>query len=107
MTWSKAANSEKVLFTALSLLFDRNDKLLHLMLNPDVPKLMATSDVIKIRAQGFSPSEQLLVRIGLDAWNGSGGIHFNELYENIDPHNFQKILLVLNYLYSPNQAVLF
>lgn len=107
MTWSKATDSEKVLFQALSLLFHRNENLLHLMLNPDCPKLMAPSEVIKARAIGLSSSEQLLVRIGLDAWNGSGGIHFNELYETLDPHNFQKMLLVLNFLYSPQQAILF
>ncbi|NOT80992.1 MAG: hypothetical protein HOP07_18550 [Bacteriovoracaceae bacterium] len=67
MTWSKAADSEKVLFRAISLLFYRNENLLHLMLNPDYPKLMAPPEVIKRRAQGFSSSEQLLVRIALDA----------------------------------------
>lgn len=107
MTWSKAADSEKVLFRAISLLFYHNENLLHLMLNPDYPKLMAPPEVIKSRAQGFSSSEQLLVRIALDAWDGSGGIHFNELYEKLDPQNFQKMLLVLNYLYSPQQAIHF
>lgn len=107
MTWSNADDSDKVLLRALSLLFHRNEKLLHLMLNPDSPRLIAPSDVIKIRAQYLSSSEQLLVRIGLDAWDGTGGIHFNELYQKLDSHNFQKMLLFLNYLYSPEEAILF
>jgi hypothetical protein len=107
MSWSNASDGDKILRRALSLLFHRNDKLLHFMLNPDYPRLMASSDVLKIEAQCFSSSEQLLIRIGLDIWDGSGSIHFNELYENLDHRNFQKMLLILNYLYSPEEAILF
>ncbi|NOT80801.1 MAG: hypothetical protein HOP07_17585 [Bacteriovoracaceae bacterium] len=53
MTWSKAADSEKVLFRAISLLFYRNENLLHLMFNPDYPKLMAPPEVIKGRRKAF------------------------------------------------------
>ena len=77
------------------------------MVNPDTPKLTAPSVVIQRKIKGLSSSEQLLARIGLDVWDGSGGIHFNELYEKLDPMNFQRVLLVLNYLKSPHEAVLF
>lgn len=107
MTWSKAHEGEKVLLRALTLLLSQNENLLHLILNPDQPKLAASPETIKERAQDFSPSERLLVRIALDTWNGSGGLHFNELYEKLDHQNFQKMLLVLNYLYSPKQAIIF
>ena len=107
MNWQTADNGDQILLRALSLLYHRNDKLLHFMLNPDTPRLATSSDTIKERARSLSSGEQLLVRIGLDAWDGSGGIHFNELYQKLDPIHFQKVLLVLNYLYSPNEAVLF
>jgi hypothetical protein len=107
MLWSTADHGEKILKRALSLLFHRNDNLLHFILNPDYPRLRAPSDVIKEQARSFSSSEQILIQIGLDIWDGSGGIHFNDLYENLDQRNFQKVLLVLNYLYSPEEAILF
>jgi hypothetical protein len=107
MGWKNADNNDRILKRALSLLFHRNEKLMHLMLNPDTPRLMSTSELIKNHSLGFSSSEQLLVRIALDIWDGSGGIHFNELYENLDQRNFQKMLLVLNYLYSPEELILF
>ena len=107
MSWENADNNDKTLKRALSLLLHRNDKILHLMLNPDNPRLMASPAVLKGHSQAFSSSEQLLLRIALDIWDGSGGIHFNEVYENLDHRNFQKMLLVLNYLYSPEEAILF
>ena len=106
-SWNTADCSDKILLRTLSLLYEKNENLLHFMLNPDTPRLTASSEVIKDRGQGFSSGEQLLIRIGLDVWNGSGGIHFNELYQKLDPFNFQKVLLILNYLYSPGQAILF
>ena len=107
MNWSTADSEDKMLLKILSFLYGNNEKLLHVILNPDTPKLIAPSDIIKKRCRGFSSSEQLLIRVGLDIWDGSGGIHFNELYENLDSGNFQKVLLVLNYLYSPHRATLF
>lgn len=101
------ADGDRILFEALSLLYGRNEKLLHMLLNPDLPRLIVPSEVIKTGSQSLSSGEQLLIRVGLDIWDGSGGIHFNELYQTLDPYNFQKILLVLNYLYSPEQAELF
>jgi hypothetical protein len=105
--WMNADDGDKVLFTALSLLYGKNEKLLHLILNPDSPCLISTSESIKKESLALSPEEQLLIRIGLDAWNGSGGLHFNEIYQKLGPLSFQKVLLFLNYLYSPQKAILF
>jgi hypothetical protein len=100
--WNEADDCDKVLLKAFLLLYENNEKLLHHILNPNLPKLRTSSDLIKARSTVFSSGEQLLIRIGLDAWNGSGGIHFNELYEKLDSANFQRVLLFLNYLYYPS-----
>lgn len=108
--WSPNDTDEcdKILFQALSLLYGRkNEHLLHMLLNPNLPRLIAPAEAIKGSSRALSSGEQLLIRIGLDIWDGSGGIHFNELYQTLDPFNFQKILLVLNYLHSPGEGELF
>jgi hypothetical protein len=106
-SWENAAESDKIIKNALSMLYEKNENLLHTILNPDLPRLRTSSKVIKARSATLSSGEELLIRIGLDAWDGSGGIHFNELYQKLDPENFQKMLLFLNYLYSPRKTILF
>ena len=108
MNWEDADSSDKILLRALSLLYSKNENLLHLLLNPDIPRLNSSARNIKKYSLALSSGEELLVRIGLDIWDGgSGGIFFNEMYEKLDAANFQKVMLVLHYLYSPNEAINF
>ncbi|MEI6811049.1 MAG: hypothetical protein WCK60_03325 [Candidatus Nomurabacteria bacterium] len=107
MSWNDADESDKILYKALSSLYAHNENLLHLLLNPDCPSLMTSSDGLKLYCKALSSGEQVLLRIGLDIWDGSGGIHFNELYETLDDKNFQKMLQVLLFLRSPKEAILF
>jgi hypothetical protein len=102
-----ASDYDHKLFDAISKLYSDNEFLIHFLFNPDRPILAKSSEDLIYDSGVFSNSEQLLVRIGLDIWNGSGGIHFNELYEDLDSQNFQKVLLVLLLLKHPNNAVLF
>ncbi len=93
--WQQADTNDKALLKILTILFEKNEHLLKVFLHPDLPKLSSTSDTIKSRMSGFSSGDRLLIRIGLDIWNGSGGIHFNELYETLDTINLKKILVAL------------
>jgi hypothetical protein len=79
----------------LSILYGSNPKLLHLLINPDTPRLISSSENIKYNSGVLSSSEQLLICIGLDAWDRSGGIHFNDLYQCLDNTNFNNMLLAL------------
>lgn len=106
-TWNNALESDVFLKEALSMLYGHNENMLHFLLNQDQPCLISSSENIKNQANVFSTGEQLLIRIGLDIWDGSGGIHFNELYQGLDERNFQKMLLVLLFLRSPQKAILF
>lgn len=101
--WRNASEGDKILLNALSLLYSRNENLLHQILNPDMPRLIASSEEIKYHSGALSSGEQLLVRIGLDIWDGSGGINFCDIYQNLDDGNFQNTILTLLYLRSaPN-----
>jgi hypothetical protein len=105
--WKDASEGDKIIKKALSMLYQNNENLLHTILNPDSPRLRASSKKIKANSAMLSSGEELLIRIGLDAWDGSGGIHFNELYQKLDPMNFQRVIFLLNYLYSPNKKSFF
>ena len=107
MLWNDADESDKVLHKALSLLYAHNENLLHLLLHPDHPRLINSSESLKLYCKALPSGEQVLLRLGLDIWDGSGGIHFNELYETLDDKNFQKMLQVLLFLRSPEEAILF
>lgn len=105
--WNNASDGDKKLLRILSHLYQGNEKLLFLLLRSDSPCLQNSSCEIKKYACELSSGEELLLRIGLDAWNGSGGIHFNELYETLDSKKFKNVILALIALRgSPGEAAL-
>lgn len=97
-TWNNASDEDKILLNALSILYSRNEKLLHFLLNPDRPRLLHSPEKIKYNSGVLSDGEQILINIGLDIWDGSGGIHFCDLYQSLDVENFQNVLMALLYL---------
>ncbi len=108
MIWKNASEGDKQLFFAISHLYERHQNLLHLLFHPDRPQLINPEQNVNQRCSALSMGEKLLVRIGLDIWDGSsGGIHFNELYQTLDQTTFHNLLLALLYLRSPKKAILF
>lgn len=107
MSWQDADESDKILYQALSLLYEQNENLLHFLLMPDHPSLRLPSEILRERSLSFSSGEQLLVNIGLDIWDGRGGIHFNDLYQTLDDKNFIKVIQILLFLRNPKSAILF
>lgn len=96
--WKEATDHEIDLFNAISILFWKKEKLIYHMFDLSAPTLASSPDEIKFESGIFSKSEQLLIRIALDIWDGCGGINFNELYQELDDKNFQKILYLLLHL---------
>lgn len=101
------SEGDKHLFFILSHLYEKHENLLHRLLNPDHPVLINPHFTVQERCYGLSTGEKVLMRIGLDIWDSSGGIHFNELYQDLDHISFQKMLLSLLYLRHPGQIGLF
>ena len=97
----EAYEQDKFLLQVLSILFERNKNLLYLLLDSNAPRLSTSPEIIKEISMSLSSGEDLLIRIGLDIWDGgTGGIHFNELYQKLDGRNFKNILFILQYLYN-------
>jgi len=106
-TWHYSVESDQILYEALSMLYGHNENMLHFLLSSGSPCLRLSADNLKEQSSAFSSGQQLLIRIGLDIWDGSGGVHFNELYQTLDERNFQKMLLAMLFLRSPQKAILF
>lgn len=102
MNWSQATDGDRQLRKVLSYIYKNDEKLLHLLLHPDRPELIRPDLTVKKTCSGLSTGEKVLLRIGLDIWNESGGIHFNELYQELDQPVLNRVILTLLYLNSPS-----
>ena len=49
--WNEASEGDKILLNALSLLYERNENIFHLLLNPDKPCLISSVEEIKENIQ--------------------------------------------------------
>jgi len=96
--WKEASEGDIKLLNALTLLYSAKEDLLHRVLNPRHPRLVAPSEKIKYESGVLSTGEQLLINIGLDVWDRSGGINFCDVYQCLDDNNFQNVLRALLYL---------
>jgi hypothetical protein len=98
INWKNASTSDQHLFTAIARLFRNNPQLLEFFFHSSEPQLAFPCKKIKQLARSLSSADELLVRMALDIWNGSGTIHFNEIHEKLDDHNFTNAILTLGYL---------
>jgi hypothetical protein len=98
LNWKNASSSDQHLFTAIARLFHNNPQLLEFLFHPSEPQLALPCKKIKQLTRSFSSADELLVRMGLDIWNGSGTINFNEIHEKLDEKNFTNVILTLGYL---------
>lgn len=80
--------SEQRTIQALQKLFSNNKYLLDFFLDDCQAKLRFRPDEMRWRAQGQSSGEQVLIRVGLDIWSGSGDAKVWELLEILDDDNF-------------------
>jgi hypothetical protein len=98
INWKNASPSDQHLFTAVARLFRNNPQLIDFFFHPSEPQLALPCKRIKQIARSFCSADELLVRMALDIWNGSGAINFNEIYQKLDEKNFTNVILTLGYL---------
>lgn len=86
------SQNEQRTIRALQKLFSNNMYLLEFFLDDCQSKIRFRPDEMRWRAQGHSSGEQVLIRVGLDIWGGSGDAKVWELLEILDNDNFQATL---------------
>ncbi len=95
LLWKNADESDKFLFSLIAGLLEKHSYLIDLILDKDRPRLKDTSENIKQMAFTLSSGENLLVRLALDIWDGSGGVLWTELCHHLDERNFNLVIQTL------------
>ena len=82
----------------LNIIFVGHSKLLQSLFDNEAARLREEPEFLLARAGGFSSGEQVLVRIGLDLWSGSGDVKLWHIIESLDDVTYENVLLGLRHL---------
>ena len=100
MIWWRTANeTERKLYRALVMLFRRDPELLTFLLHPDRPRLRDSIEgLLGLSETCFTAEQDVLFRVGMDIWSGSGETRVWELLEFLDNDRLRLVLEALRYL---------
>lgn len=96
--WENACELDKELFFIIAQLLKKHSYLLNFIFDAKKPRLKASSSEIMEWAEELSSGENLLIRLALDIWDGSGNVLLLEICKNLDEQNFNSILTTIKYL---------
>ena len=89
-TWLKANTDEQRLIKAITILFNDDQRLLEFVFETKRPRLRKRSGILRDDSWNFSSAEQLLIRVALDFWSGSGHTQLWELLETWEPEHWHR-----------------
>lgn len=81
INWPGADEKSLSLFRAVSVLLSHNQTLLDFLFDLERPRLRKRVGILRDDAWRFSEEDQLLIRVALDLWSGSGHVQLWELTE--------------------------
>ena len=96
--WEKATKTDRRLFLAISQVFNKHPYLLEFLFDSHEPRLRLIPDELLGESAYLSAGEDLLVRVALDLWSGSGHAHVWELIEILDDGNLLNVVRALRFL---------
>ena len=98
LNWQRPGRHETRMMETLNIIFAGHSKLLQFLFDNEAARLREEPELLLARARGFSSGEQILVRIGLDLWNGSGDVKLWHIIESLDDISYENVLLGLGHL---------
>ena len=98
LKWPNPGRHERRIQEVLNLIFRNHPALLDFLFEKDDAQLRAEPVVLLASAGAFSSGEQILVRVALDLWNGSGDVRLWDIIERLDDENYRNVLLGLRHL---------
>jgi len=98
LNWTRLGRHERRMLATLSLIFRNHPNLLEFLFERDRPQLRLAPELLLFDAGVFSSGEKVLVRVGLDLWNGSGGVSLWDVIERLDLENYRNVLAGLRNL---------
>jgi hypothetical protein len=97
--WNNLSDDETKVFTALTILFRKDLELFHALVDPDEPRLKdSLENLLEFSADTFSAKQDVLFRVGMDLFSGSGNACVWELIEYLDNERLWFVLEALRYL---------
>lgn len=95
-TWREATRAERRLYILISAIFRNHPKLLEFFFERDRAKISFDPETMLREAGCFSSGEQVLIRVALDMWSGSGNATVWQLLEILDYESFSNVLKALD-----------
>ena len=92
LNWNRANRYELRMQDTLNLIFRNHPKLLEFLFDKERPRLRLEPECLLSECGVFSSGEKILVRVGLDLWNGSGGVSLWDVVERLDVYNYRNVL---------------
>lgn len=78
------------IFEAICVLLNHDEKLLNFIFEAGGKRLRERAGILKEDSWNFEESEQLLIRVALDLWSGSGHVQLWELTEAWNQSDWQR-----------------
>jgi hypothetical protein len=98
LNWATVGRHERRMQDTLNLIFRNHPQFLEFLFDRDRPHLRAEPECILSETGGFSSGERVLIRVGLDLWNGSGQVSLWDVIERLDLENYRNVLAGLRHL---------
>jgi hypothetical protein len=98
LNWQKPGRHERRMMETLNIIFARHSKLLLFLFDEEKAVLRQESGFLFEAAECYSSGEQILIRIGLDLWNGNGDVRLWHIIEILDDDNYANVLSGLRHL---------
>ncbi len=98
LNWQEPGRHQKKMMETLNIVFAQHPELLGFLFERDRPRLNHEAEVLLSKASGYSSGERILIRVGLDLWNGSGEVKMWQIIEDLDDNNYENVLLGLRHL---------
>lgn len=100
LQWEGATNYEQRQYLAIAQIFHKNFKLLEFFFSPTRPQLSRPPGQILKYSGVFSSGEQVLVKVALDIWDGSGSTKLMDIFSKLETSQSANILKILMNLQS-------
>lgn len=98
LNWKAPGRHQQRVQETLNLIFRNHPPLLDFLFEKDRPRLRAEPEYLLDYAREFSHGEQILIRLALDLWNGTGKVRMWEIVESLDDGNYECVLAGLRHL---------
>lgn len=97
--WQELSKEEARVFRALSILFRKDPALLMCLVKPGEALLSdSIENLLEFSGNNFSAKQDVLFRVGMDLFSGSGEARVWELLEYLDDERFGLVLEALRFL---------